>query len=154
MIGHDRNKINIFTVSNSKNYIDKLHKVKNITRFVIRINPLKIRNVITQCHCCQRLGHASLHCQMRARCVKCREGHLTADCTIKKTSTSKCHSVNCGEEHPITYKGCPNYNVAMGVRQRLKTTKPNTTTNPNTHIPKPRITPPTLDLYNFPVLKT
>ena len=101
-----------------------------------------------------RLGHAGLHYGMRARCVKCREDHLTAECTMAKTSTSKCRCVNCGDEdHPASYKGCPQYKEAMAARQGTRNSRPTpmTATTTNTTYPKP--IPPALNAKNFPSLK-
>lgn len=61
LITRNKEKIYIFIVAMSKSYIEKLYNVKNILGFTIKIEALKPKNSITQCHHCQRLGHASLH---------------------------------------------------------------------------------------------
>ena len=152
LLGREKTKTNMFIVHLSKNYIEKLYGITNITGFSVKIEALKPKNAITQCHRCQRLGHGSMNCQMQARCVKCGGDHLTSECSIKKTETSKCRCVNCGEAHPASYKGCSHYKEAMATRQRLKATKPNPTTENHT-IPQNKATPPALNLKNFPTLK-
>ena len=149
LIGRDKTKTNMYIVSVGKSFAEKLYSIKNTIGFAVKIEALRPKNAITQCHRCQRLGHASLHCGMQARCVKCGEGHLTTECTITKSSTSKCKCVNCGMDHPASYKGCPHYKEAMAARQRARSTRPvpqaTTTTKP---------TPPALNANNFPTLKT
>lgn len=59
----------------------------------------------TQCHRCQRHGHAARNCQMNYRCVKCLDKHLPGECK-KKDKVEKAKCVNCGEDHPANYKNC------------------------------------------------
>ena len=114
----------MYIVSVSKNYIDELYAIKSVEGFSVKIEPLKPKNAITQCYRCQRIGHASLHCGMQARCVKCGEGHFTAECTLLKSTTSKCKCVNCGEDNPASYKGCAHYKEAMAARHSIPALTP------------------------------
>lgn len=85
----------------------------------------------TQCHRCQRWGHSSLNCGYPARCVKCGEGHATADCVRPKrteiaeqTSLPPPKCANCNEDHPSNYAGCKHakeYKKFSTSRQQVKT---------------------------------
>lgn len=64
---------------------------------------------IFQCKNCQRIGHASVNCQMAYRCVKCAGSHGPNKCPLDKNVNKdllKC--ANCNQTgHPASYQGCP-----------------------------------------------
>lgn len=63
------------------------------------------RPSVNQCHRCQQFGHAQNCCFNAPKCVRCGQGHLTADCTKKaEDRTTKC--ANCDEAHPASYTKC------------------------------------------------
>lgn len=73
------------------------------TKVVIE-DPIK-KNTIAQCTRCQQYGHTKNNCMRPYRCVKCAEGHRTADCPKKDRNTpAKC--ALCFSNHPANYKGC------------------------------------------------
>lgn len=41
------------------------------------------------------------------KCVKCAENHHTADSSIVRQQPAIC--ANCGEDHPASYWGCPDF---------------------------------------------
>lgn len=70
-------------------------------------NPRKSTTIV-QCQRCQQYGHSKNNCMRPYRCVKCGEGHKTADCPKKDRNTpAKC--ALCQLDHPANYKGCQVY---------------------------------------------
>ena len=58
-----------------------------------------------QCFNCQKFGHFSAKCEMKAStCVKCGGEHKVAEC---RSSLIKC--ANCKENHTSNYAGCKIY---------------------------------------------
>lgn len=58
-----------------------------------------------QCHRCQGFRHSSHQCHRALACVKCGEGHRTADCPLPKGATPRC--ANCKGAHPANHSTCP-----------------------------------------------
>lgn len=69
-----------------------------------------VKNKVTQCKNCQRVGHTSSQCNMEYRCVKCSKTHERGKCTITNEDNNKDNltCANCGEKgHPANFRGCP-----------------------------------------------
>jgi len=148
-IGRDRKPSTMFIVCVDRDNIEKLFNVKRILDFAVKIENLKpLKNVI-QCHRCQRLGHASLHCQMQPRCVKCGKNHISTECPLKKSPETKCTCVNCGLEHPASYKGCEAHKLAMAAKEKMKGARITPSSTGRSAGPSA----PTFDRKNFPPLK-
>lgn len=66
------------------------------------------RKKLFQCKNCQRLGHASVNCQLPFRCVKCAGNHGPQKCPLEKTaSKDQLLCANCNQRgHPASYEGC------------------------------------------------
>lgn len=65
----------------------------------------KTLNNVTQCHRCQKFGHAAYNCNLKYRCVKCTAIHEPGKCEkTNKDTPAKC--VNCKEDHPANYSKC------------------------------------------------
>ncbi|GJQ83116.1 hypothetical protein Trydic_g12038 [Trypoxylus dichotomus] len=97
--------------------IDRLYKsIYNITDccgLAVKVEALRTRNLIVQCHKCQMFGHTQSNCNINYKCMKCGEDHSTHLCEKPKTTPPKC--ANCGGEHLSTYLKCPeNPNNAVG----------------------------------------
>ncbi|GJQ67519.1 hypothetical protein Trydic_g8332 [Trypoxylus dichotomus] len=97
--------------------IDRLYKsIYNITDccgLAVKVQALRTRNLIVQCHKCQMFGHTQSNCNINYKCMKCGEHHSTHLCEKPKTTPPKC--ANCGGEHLSTYLKCPeNPNNAVG----------------------------------------
>ncbi|GJQ68700.1 hypothetical protein Trydic_g17236 [Trypoxylus dichotomus] len=97
--------------------IDRLYKsIYNITDccgLAVKVEALRTRNLIVQCHKCQMFGHTQSNCNINYKCIKCGEDHSTHLCEKPKTTPPKC--ANCGGEHLSTYLKCPeNPNNAVG----------------------------------------
>ena len=71
-----------------------------------------------RCYNCQRYGHRATTCRSQKRCSVCAGSHNVADCQeIQKNEEErkapKCS--NCGGKHPTSYKGCPNFKIALQI---------------------------------------
>ncbi|GJQ69117.1 hypothetical protein Trydic_g18452 [Trypoxylus dichotomus] len=90
--------------------IDRLYKsIYNITDccgLAVKVEALRTRNLIVQCHKCQMFGHTQSNCNINYKCMKCGEDHSTHLCEKPKTTPPKC--ANCGGEHLSTYPENPN----------------------------------------------
>lgn len=100
-------------------------EIKVIHHQAVTIEDPKKRKTIPQCQRCQQYGHSKNYCMRPYRCVKCGEGHRTADCPKTDRNTpAKC--ALCEGDHPANYKGCDVYREIL--QRRLKT-NPNRRTN-------------------------
>lgn len=69
-------------------------------------NTLKLLGFeIPQCAKCQCYGYTKKFCHHKAKCVKCAEDHLTANCSRKIKSEQVKYVLREGN-HPANYKGC------------------------------------------------
>jgi hypothetical protein len=94
--------------------------------------------IITQCHRCQRWGHATSNCNAAPRCLKCAGDHYTY--THKDTVPEgevKC--ANCGGAHVASHVSCPAYKSRV---QNLIVNRPNNTnkTTATIFVPAPQPT--------------
>lgn len=108
--------LNMFILSfdRSEN-IDSIYKIREILRQIVTLCPMKGSKIIPQCKRCQEFGHTKNHCNKKPRCVKCAQGHLTANCTKAKEVRPTC--ANCGKDHPASYRGCE---VAKQLKEKRK----------------------------------
>lgn len=72
---------------------------------MVKIESLRTRNAIIQCHRCQQFGHTQHNCRIQAKCMKCAQEHFTFECTKPTTTPPMCS--NCGGEHLSTFIKCP-----------------------------------------------
>ncbi|GJQ79451.1 hypothetical protein Trydic_g5039 [Trypoxylus dichotomus] len=81
--------------------IDRLYKsIYNTTDccgLAVKVEALRTRNIIVQCHKCQMFGHTQSSCNINYKC----EDHSTHLCEKPRTTPPKC--ANCGGEHLSTY---------------------------------------------------
>lgn len=91
----------LVTVPKTENSI---YKIRDILGLVVTVEDQKSPNRVSQCHRCQRFGHAQSRCAANPKCVKCAGNHLTSECTIDKQTPPKC--ANCLQQHPASYRGC------------------------------------------------
>lgn len=112
---------------------DLQRKVKVIDFTIIRWERHYNSKVITQCHRCQRWGHATSNCFTEPACLKCGDDHLTRECTKPLNTPPKC--ANCREAHLSNSTTCRFYIKA------LERTKYNSNRQENqqqkTYIPAP-----------------
>lgn len=84
---------------------NQIYKLEALLDIRIKVEALKARARINQCHGCQRFGHGQTRCSAPHRCVKCAGSHHTSECKKPKTTPAKC--ANCGGDHPANYSQCP-----------------------------------------------
>jgi Associated with zinc fingers len=82
----------------------KIFEVSRIAYFKVKVEEPHSSEDIPQCHRCQAYGHTKAYCNRSPKCVKCAGNHLTAECNKSREQPAKC--VNCGDEHPASYRGC------------------------------------------------
>lgn len=82
-------------------------KVKVVNYTLIKWKRHYNNRRVTQCHRCQRWGHATSNCHQNWACLKCAQGHPTKDCAKSTAEPATC--VNCKQHHPANYTGCPAY---------------------------------------------
>ena len=70
---------------------------------------------VAQCHRCQKFGHGSRNCNLRPRCVKCGESHLSEACALPRKADlgdkaeqtkPRVKCANCDGNHTGNYRGC------------------------------------------------
>lgn len=132
----EKKPLNMFILSfdNSEN-IDSIYKIREILRQIVQICPMKGNKMIPQCKNCQEFGHTKNHCNKKARCVKCAQGHLTAQCNKPAEARAKC--ANCSGDHPASYRGCmiakelQKRNKSQARTNRVNNTKTNSSSKNN-----------------------
>ena len=97
----------------------ELTKIKSIACQKAKWEPLK-KKEIYQCRKCQRVGHSSINCPRKYRCVKCKDSHDPGQCKIDKETAEKknLYCVNCESfGHPASYRGCPFLQFASNIKK-------------------------------------
>lgn len=107
--GPDKTPSFTFFVNLEPNVNNKAVKdIEYIYHQRVKIEDPRKSTTIVQCQRCQQYGHSKNNCMRPFRCVKCGEGHKTADCPKKDRNTpAKC--ALCSRDHPANYKGCQVY---------------------------------------------
>lgn len=103
-----------------------IYDIKDCCGLVIKVEPLRTRQGIIQCHKCQQYGHAQKNCHIDYKCLKCGENHSTHLCEKPRTTPPKC--ANCAGEHLSNYIRCPKN--PNGARLVKYVDAPMPTTNP------------------------
>lgn len=86
---------------------EKILEVTRCCYLVVRTERQRTKAEPSQCHRCQRFGHAQSRCTAQAKCVKCGNAHHSAECKKKPDTPAKC--ANCQGAHPANYRGCPSF---------------------------------------------
>ena len=127
--GPERTTMPLVLVSLTKSEEGKhLFNITKLLFITISAEALKPNNLKSQCHRCQRFGHASSSCNIPFRCVKCSGPHNSRDCAKPHEVTPTC--CNCRRPHTANYRGCP----AFPPPKPSKLTDP-PRRNPPTHKP-------------------
>lgn len=92
-----------------------IYNLPYLLRMCITVEAFRPRTDPPHCRRCQCLGHTKQYCLRDPRCIKCGDNHELANCKLAKSDPCKC--ANCGEPHPASYRGCPEY-------QKLRKKKP------------------------------
>lgn len=90
--------------------------IKHIHHQSIIIEDPKKKTSLPQCQRCQQYGHSKNYCMRPYRCVKCAQGHKTADCP-KKDRNTPAQCALCQGAHPANYKGCEVYKEILERRR-------------------------------------
>ena len=77
----------------------------------------------TQCHRCQKWGHATSNCYANPKCLKCTKDHLTKDCPNNSCDNMKC--ANCKGDHLANSLDCDVYKKYLQRKDMHKTSKTN-----------------------------
>lgn len=85
--------------------IGKVTEVRHILGYIVKWEKLHASERLLQCYNCQNFGHAARYCNLKYRCVKCKEDHEPGKCSKSKEEKPQC--VNCGNLHPANYRNCP-----------------------------------------------
>lgn len=122
-------------------------RIFNMTDFlhlIVTVAPYKRKKQPTQCHRCQRYGHAKSGCSNPPRCVKCAGNHISAECPSKgKIPNPKC--VLCNGTHVASFRGCPKAPKPRVVEEESdETSLPSTNTNDQQRSRRPLIPRPIL----------
>lgn len=77
---------------------------------------------VIQCKNCQHFGHTARNCSRRFRCVKCIEEHCPGECPNdivprEDVNRKKPTCVNCGKDHPASYRGCKTHVELIKLKQ-------------------------------------
>lgn len=77
---------------------------------------------VVQCKNCQHFRHTAKNCSRRFRCVKCTEEHRPGECPIDifprdDPNRKKPTCVNCGKDHPASYRGCKTHIDLIQLKQ-------------------------------------
>ena len=86
----------------------EIKQIKEVDHIKVKWEPYSKNMRRIQCRQCKRFGHGTSHCNLPPRCVKCINGHLTAESPIK-TKIKEVQCTNCNENHPANYTKCPVY---------------------------------------------
>lgn len=85
--------------------------------------------LITQCHRCQRCGHATTNCTSEHRCLKCSKNHETKNCT--KTPDAHPTCANCRKAHTSNSTTCSVYQTIINrINKRNQQQPPKPTYRP------------------------
>lgn len=96
----------LITTSKEANLNNMKKEVKDVQHLKIKWKHYHRERNYTQCYRYQRFGHIQKHCNLSPRCIKCTGNHLTRECQLVKTNTSKSKCVNCNNEHTANFKNC------------------------------------------------
>lgn len=107
----------------------EIFQLEKLNYCIVTVEPRRINKDIAQCKRCQRFGHTKNYCQLEPRCVKCTGTHLYTNCPKKPEQPPQC--VNCGENHPANYRGCPLYSKITKSRMQQTRTTPTINTADN-----------------------
>ena len=123
--------IPLFTISfDNSEKTENIFNIQSIMGMRVRIEPLKkATGIIPQCKNCQAYNHTHKYCYKETRCVKCLGKHSTKDCNVARNTPAVC--VNCGQNHPASYRGCEVAKMLQGMRNKASKKLPQTKQNLN-----------------------
>lgn len=113
-----------------------IYNLTSILQVRIKVEAFRPRTDPPYCQRCQRLGHTKQYYLRTPHCIKCGDGHDSAQCTLSSSDPCKC--ANCGSPYPASYHGCTEYqklrkkpHTAIGEIQRCGVIPSTAPTGPN-----------------------
>lgn len=85
----------------------EIFNITNLLYLKVVVETQRKRSGFSQCHRCQKFGHAQKNCTATPKCVKCAQDHHTAECGKTKETPANC--ANCGKTHTASYRGCKSW---------------------------------------------
>lgn len=110
-----------------------IFNITNILRLVITVEKYKGLSGPSQCYRCQRFGHSANYCTANVRCMKCAKEHHTKDCQKTREVPALC--INCGGDHPASYRSCPLY---ISISKKVKKPQINSNAHRDNQAPQPQ----------------
>lgn len=95
-------------VTNTEVTLKKLTNIRYILHTRVYFERRRNTRRISQCHTCQRWGHATSNCHATIICMHCAEKHSTKECP-NKGNPKKYKCVNCGKNHAANNTECQAY---------------------------------------------
>ncbi|GJQ65515.1 hypothetical protein Trydic_g7616 [Trypoxylus dichotomus] len=96
-----------------------IYNIANCCGLAIKVEPLRTRSEVVQCHKCQMFDHTQSNCNIKYMCMKCGEGHSIHLCTKPETTPPKC--ANCQGEYLSIYIKYPANPNSAGVTRNSST---------------------------------
>lgn len=125
---YDDQNIYLLQFVNDKNIcLEKLRTIRHINYVSVKFERyMRDRNGLTQCSRCLRFSHGARNCNLPARCIRCGENHLSADCDklmrkndpMSKIPQDKIKCANCNGHHTANYEKCPERQKYLATRQK------------------------------------
>lgn len=113
-----------------------IFNIRSFDNAIIQVEAPKKFDDIVQCFRCQDYGHTKSYCKKNFRCVKCGQGHPTAECTKTPDIPPKC--ALCSNSHTASYKGCSTYQRLLSA----KSSRANTNNIGQVHHNQANFSPP------------
>lgn len=83
----------------------EIFNLREVLCLRVRVETLRTRAKVSQCHRCQQFGHGQSRCTLKPKCVRCAGEHHTVDCLEPREGPRKCS--NCDGDHAANYSQCP-----------------------------------------------
>lgn len=128
---HNNTQLHLFEVELAHCDNEKINaflQLKQLGTQLIAVEKM-LRQIVPQCHRCQRFGHTKNYCCRPFTCVKCGDNHPSIECTKHKDKKARC--ANCNGDHTANYRGCKAFKDASKLRHwptaaNLKNARSNT----------------------------
>lgn len=102
----------------------EIHKVEGLLNLRVKWERYVRKTEFIQCHKCQQYGHTQTYCNMKPKCVKCAQDHITAECPhLERLENPKC--ANCGGAHTASFSQCPKLLSYLETRHENMTRRTN-----------------------------
>lgn len=96
--------------------LSSVYKIKHVLKVKVRWEKYENTRGASQCHNCQKFGHATDQCFRLPKCVKCNKEHKTSKCDKAKENPPYC--VNYLGNHRASSTQCPIYKKYIETLQK------------------------------------